>query len=223
MRFRVKAVGGTRCPAVWRQFGILLACSGHLLQSSERTMCRRMSLTLGLLSALACGGKVSESSTPIYDAGPVHDGIGSYYASVTAASDSCNPPLFVGSVGSQIVIVKSDSKGLGFNIPLCSPGAAVSPPYNNCTRSNFSNNSPWDVVLTPYLGTGKCDAYEAIRGQVLSFDGQEIDVEYVTTYIGFANCSETTPYPTSDCTSDRIFHYRWLKPDASAFDATSCS
>jgi hypothetical protein len=181
-------------------------------------------LASGLLGTPCCGGKVSDTTEPpSRDAGPVHVGAGSYDASVNATSDTCNPPLFTGSAGSQVVVVAVSSHGFGFNVPLCSSGADVPPPLFSCPRRDFSDDRAFDVTLdTGYLD---CGAQQMIHGQVLSFDGDGIDIEYKVTFVGLANCPDTGVLPMSDCTSDRIFRYRWLKScdvDASVVDPISC-
>ena len=180
-------------------------------------------VAVGLLTVAACGGKVSdEYSTPIHDAGPVHQGVGSYDSSVTAISDTCNPPLFVGSVGNQVVVVKSDGRGFGFNVPLCNSSVGESPPGFGCSRSDFSSDRPLNSDLT----FSNCSARATSYRQVLSFDGEEIDIEVKITFTGFASCPDTAAYPNGDCTSDRVFHFRWLTeclPDANVYEPASCS
>ncbi len=162
----------------------------------------------------SCGGKVADDSN---DAGPVHMGTDLYSLTITAVSDSCIPPMIVGDMGNLVVVAKAAGGVSGFNIPVC-----YSQPNGlsyQCQRDDISSGTPltWNfpVQMT------SCTFLESVQGRVVTFSGDEIDVEWQATYSGLGSCPSTAPYPSSDCSSDRIFQFHWVK--SCTVDASSDS
>jgi hypothetical protein len=173
-----------------------------------------------------CGGRVvgeeaaDEGGSVSHDPGPVHVGAGRYELTVTATQDDCEPPLFVGGAGEQVVIVVTDGQSYGFNVPLCD----TSPPVGGfaCARSDFSSDRSFDATVPV---AAQCGATQTLHGEVLAFDGDDIVIEYRIVFAGLAACPVETTLLAADCTSQRTFRYHWLAScpgDANGTDLERC-
>lgn len=159
--------------------------------------------------AAGCGGATrKEVELP----GPPHEGYGLYELSIERVRDDCKPPLVDGTIGPVVVVVRSPSA----NIPLyeVTPSAPFAP-----ARSDVSFEKAISYVAP--IGTlTECDASMQIDVSVPIANAERIDVRYQRTLVEVSACPPDGQ--AEDCSSERIFHFRWLHACQESRDLTEC-
>src|SRR6185369_11325382 len=155
---------------------------------------------------LSCGGNAFSESAPV---GPVHEGMGQYALFVETLHDDCMPAFPSGDLGRVVVAVATDLGADGHataNIPtsVVPEGSPFQPP-----RSDISLSSPMGFDLpSPTPG---CSAQSHLEVTPLAANSAGIDVECEQTFTGSGACQADELSVRSDCTADRIFHFKWLR------------
>ena len=157
---------------------------------------------LALQAAVACGGRVAD------EPGPMHEGAGLYDLFIEARSDDCIPPFVVGKIGRVMVATRrggADGASIGMNIPLYFDSLDSTFP---AARSDVSSEQPIIAIAVP----GCPSAQHALELTIVSATGLELVVECRTRWSGLRTCpAEVSPPLPADCSSDRIFRFRWIR------------
>jgi len=147
--------------------------------------------------AMSCGGATRET---VEVPGPPHEGHGLYELSIERVRDDCKPPLVQGPIGSVVVVVAGNAA----NIPLYElADMSVGPARSDV---HFDEPLSFDVPIGVPAG---CAASEHIEISVPLANAEQIDVRYQRVLAGVSACPPDTE--VEDCTSERIFHFRWLR------------
>ena len=164
-----------------------------------------------LLSSLAlgCGGTTRQT---IDGPGPPREGFGLYELTIERVSDDCKPALRVGKVGSVIVVVNGDAA----NVPFYdSVDPSIGPGRSDVV---FDELLSIDIPIGVPPECGPASWHVEIS--VTTADSERIDVSYERVLAGITACSAVEE--ERDCTSERIFHFRWLHACKSG-DVTECT
>ena len=157
---------------------------------------------LALQTAVACGGRVAN------EPGPMHEGAGLYDLHIEARSDDCVPPFVVGEIGPVMVATRrggADGASIGMNIPLYFD--SLDPTFSP-VRSDVSSEQP--VIVVPIV-PGCPSAEHTLELSIVSATGLELVVECRATWRDLGTCPAGAPPPPADCSSDRVFHFRWIR------------
>ena len=175
-------------------------------------------LLLALVLPVACGGSVRTDPQPV---GPVHDGVGQYTLRIERVHDDCVPASPSGDEGQVIVVVATglgaDGQSAGANIPTA---AAPVGTHFEAQRSDIAFDRPLSIELPSSLPG--CMALRRSESSTLAANGAGIDVEWKDTWTGLASCRAGAFSVASDCTSDRIFHFEWLRACGPGSDVSHC-
>ena len=142
---------------------------------------------------------------------------------IEAVRDDCMPPLANGDWGSAIVMFTNgggpDGQSASANVPL---GAVSLDPQHifDTTRSDISFNTT--LIFDRTSPVPGCPARSHLELATLALDSAGIDVEWKSTYTGVASCSRQAIWIPIDCTSDRIFHFEWLRACGPGSDYSHC-
>jgi hypothetical protein len=161
------------------------------------------SLTFG------CGGATRET---VEDPGPPHEGWGLYELTIERVSDDCNPPLVEGWIGRVMVVVRSPIA----NIPLYETANGSLAPAR--TDVSFDEPQSFDVPLAAQPDCSFTNRHIEISVPLANAD--KLDVAYEQSLSGTATCPPNFG-GGRDCSSRRIFHFRWLNACQSG-DVTEC-
>jgi hypothetical protein len=139
-------------------------------------------------------------------------------------SDDCSPAFEVGGMGPVIVSVTPNQGNLVIEIPLCSGYP------DTCSRGQEWRNSisPSYPVLSSYdnpVNWSSCAATESSDTCLTTYNAKQIDLDVTVWFNGLAACGAGTFHLDADCTSHRVYRYRWIKPcsgDVDVLDPTSC-
>jgi hypothetical protein len=176
---------------------------------------RWLALACGFL--LGCGGHtVSESEPP----GPVHEGMGKYALVIETLHDDCVPTFASGDVGDVVVVVATDLAADGHggaNIPV---DAVPEGSQFQAARTDISFAKPLSFDLQS--SSPGCSAQHHVEVTTLAASSAGIDVEWKETFTGSRACQADALPVKSDCTSDRIFHFQWLRACAPGTDIARC-
>ena len=162
---------------------------------------------------LGCGGATREV---VEDPGPPHAGQGLYELDIERVSDDCQPPLLTGEVGPVVVIVTAD--GAAANVPLYEVADALIGPAR--TDVSFEEPQSFDVPVAAQPDCSFTNLH--IEISVPLANAERIDVAYERTLSGTATCPSQFG-GMRDCSSHRVFHFRWLRACAADRDITECA
>lgn len=159
---------------------------------------------------LGCGGATRDE---VDDPGPPHEGWGLYELTIERVRDDCEPPLVRGMIGQVVVVVE----GPHANIPVyeVAPDGAFDP-----ARSDISLEEPYSFDIPIGLPADCGDASWHIGISVPMANAERIDVAYQRVLAGVSACRPEGE--AQDCTSERIFHFRWLHACQDNGDVTEC-
>lgn len=147
---------------------------------------------------VSCGGATRET---VEQPGPPHEGKGLYELSIERVRDDCKPPLVQGTIGPVVVVVRSPLA----IVPLyeVAPSASSGP-----ARTDVSFEEAQSFVVP--IGTpGECSASMQIDVSVPIANADRIDVAHQRVLAGVSACPPDGD--GQDCTSERVFHFRWLR------------
>jgi hypothetical protein len=181
----------------------------------------RFAPLVGFFATCGCSGESTRDSGPLSDPGPVHEGKGLYDLTIERVSDDCTPQLVSGKIGPVVVVVRTNGGPEGTlgaaNIPIYfdqhDPAATAS-------RSDISFDEPLVFELPIHVVPECAELSQHWAMTTLNADGASIDVEWFWTLTGVDTCPAGYRFP-SDCTSQRVFHFRWLRtcePDDGTLD-----
>ncbi len=151
-------------------------------------------LSLSLSVAWGCGGATSVDSEA-----PPHQGPGIYDLTIERVADDCLPPLVEGAMGPTLVVVGNEADR-GANVPLFDAGDL------EVARQDvsFDRTRSFDVPA----GLPGCEASRHFELAVSVANSERIEVAFTQALSGFSACPSSVQ---QDCTSKRLFHFRWLK------------
>jgi hypothetical protein len=160
--------------------------------------------------SFGCGGATRET---VEDPGPPREGWGLYELTIERVTDDCEPPLVEGKMEPVVVVVRSPLA----NIPVYEVANTSIEPARTDVR--FDAPHSFDTPLAPQLDCSFTNRHTEMSVPLANAD--RIDVVYERSLSGTATCPPNFG-GDKDCTSHRIFHFRWLRACQDAGDVTEC-
>ena len=150
---------------------------------------------LGSLFFSACGG---QPITPVPE--PTGPDSAFYALHVDTSSDECSPARATGDLGEFLVLVDAS----GGNIPIVSSAGQSGPPRQDIPLSG-STTLDWKIEACP-------DTAGHVSVGPVTASKTKIVIPWKENWQGLADCQPPAGFPTSDCVSDRVLTFTWVRP-----------